>query len=75
MLPLVERLSSATDLNTQSDLAKQVYGILTPAQYAILMDRQNNSTMNQSNKRNGKGGQDERGMKEDRDGKSRLNYQ
>ncbi|TGE32926.1 hypothetical protein [Desulfosporosinus sp. Sb-LF] len=71
MLPLVERLSAATDLNTQSDLAKQVYGILTPAQYAILMDRQNNSSMNQSNQRNGKGDQNERGMKEGRDGKKR----
>jgi len=66
MLPLVERLSTATDLNTQSDLAKQVYGMLTPAQYAILMDAQKGSSMNQPNKGNKS---DDRGMKEGRDGK------
>lgn len=47
MLPLVERLSATTDLNTQSDLAKQIYGMLTPEQYAILMDSKNASSLDQ----------------------------
>lgn len=41
ILPLMEKLSTATDLTTQSDLAKQVYGMLTPVQYSVLMDSQN----------------------------------
>lgn len=69
ILPIVEKLSTTTDLNTQSDLAKQIYGMLTPAQYAVLMDRQNVSSMNQPNKGN-VSGRDDRGMKEGRDGKS-----
>lgn len=68
MLPLVERLSTTTDSNTQVDLAKQVYGMLTPAQYAILMDGQNVSSINQLNKGK-KNDQDYRGMKEGRDAK------
>ena len=38
ILPLMEKLSLATDLTVQSDLAKQVYGMLTPAQYSVLME-------------------------------------
>ncbi|OLN33267.1 hypothetical protein [Desulfosporosinus metallidurans] len=73
MLPLVERLSAATDLNTQSDLAKQIYGMLTPAQYAILMDDKNVSSLNQVGKENQRG-RDERGLKDGREGKEN-NYQ
>ena len=68
MLPLVERLSAATDLNTQSDLAKQIYGMLTPAQYAILMDSKDASSLNQVGPENQRG-RDERGSKGGRDGK------
>jgi|GEM_PF-1530112 len=72
MLPLVERLSVATDINTQSDLAKQIYGMLSPAQYAILMDSQakNVSSINQGNpsdqgnrSRGNKDGKEVRGAK------------
>ena len=55
MLPLVERLSATTDLNTQSDLAKQIYGMLTPAQYAILMDSKNASALNRVGRENQRG--------------------
>jgi len=41
ILPVMEKLSLATDQTVQSDLAKQVYGMLSPAQYSILMDSQN----------------------------------
>ena len=67
MLPLVERLSAATDLNTQSDLAKQIYGMLTPAQYAILMDSKNASSLNQVGPENQRG-RDERDSKGGREG-------
>jgi len=66
MLPLVERLSVVTDLNTQTDLAKQIYGMLTPAQYAILMDSQNASTTNQvtPSDQGNRSGRDNKGGKE-----------
>ena len=48
ILPLMEKLSLATDLTVQSDLAKQVYGMLTPMQYSILTDSQN-QTIKSSN--------------------------
>ena len=68
MLPLVERLSSTTDPNTQLDLAKQVYGMLTPVQYAILMDGKNVSSIDQPNK--GKqNDRDNRDMNEGQDSK------
>lgn len=68
MLPLVEKLATTSDLNTQSDLAKQVYALLTPAQYAVLMDGQNVSS-NLSNKQNDQRGRDGQGMKEGRNTK------
>lgn len=68
ILPIVEKLSTTTDVNTQSDLAKQIYSMLTPAQYTILMDRQNVSSMNLPNKGT-MSGRDDRGIKEGRDGK------
>ena len=64
MLPLVQKLSTTTDPNTQTDLAKQVYGMLTPAQYAVLTD----SSTNQPNKGT-QNGRDTRGMKQERGAK------
>ena len=68
ILPVMEKLSTATDTATQSDLAKQVYGMLTPAQYSILMESQgiNVRSSNQANQRNhssrdNKGGKGVRG--------------
>lgn len=70
ILPVMEKLSTATDLTTQSDLAKQVYGMLTPAQYSILMDSQNQNvrSSNQANQenpshRNNQGRKEVRGAK------------
>jgi len=70
ILPLMEKLSATTDLTVQSDLAKQVYGMLTPAQYLILMDRQTLtiSTNNQVNQGNPKS-RDNKSGKEIRGGK------
>lgn len=39
ILPLVDRLASSTDQNLQRDLAKEIYGQLTPQQYATLLDQ------------------------------------
>ena len=71
ILPLMEKLSTATDPTVQSDLAKQVYGMLTPAQYSILMDSQNKNagSTNQPNqgdpnRRDNKVGKEIRGNKE-----------
>lgn len=70
ILPLMVKLSTSTDLTTQSDLAKQVYGMLTPAQYSILMVSQNQNVrsanqVNQGNlnSRDNKGGKEVRGAK------------
>ncbi len=38
ILPLVEEMSGSTDPALQVDLAKQIYGMLTPVQYATLVD-------------------------------------
>lgn len=68
ILPVMEKLSAATDLTTQSDLAKQVYAMLTPAQYSALMENQNVSSTNQVNqespsRRDNKDGKEVRGAK------------
>ena len=70
ILPLMEKLSTETDPTIQSDLAKQVYGMLTPAQYSLLMDSQNKTvgSTTQANQgdpksRDNKGGKDVRGSK------------
>ncbi|HBP64299.1 MAG TPA: hypothetical protein DD730_08510 [Desulfosporosinus sp.] len=70
ILPLMEKLSTATDPTVQSDLAKQVYGLLTPAQYSILMDSQNINVQSTNqpnqgdpNSRNNKGGKEIRSDK------------
>lgn len=70
ILPLMEKLSTGTDPTIQSDLAKQVYGMLTPAQYSILMDSQNQnvSSTNQANQDNNSS-QDNQGRKEVRGAK------
>ena len=54
ILPLMDKLSTVTNLTTQSDLAKQVYGILNPVQYSVLMDSQNQNLKptNQANPKN-----------------------
>lgn len=43
ILPLVARMSSSSDLNLEQQLAQQIYGQLTPAQYATLMDHSNSN--------------------------------
>jgi len=70
ILPIMEKLSTATDLTTQSDLAKQVYGTLTPTQYSVLMERQNQNGQSTNevdqenhNRRGNKGGKAVRGDK------------
>lgn len=70
MLPLMQKLSLATDQTVQSDLAKQVYGMLTPMQYSILMDRQNQTikSTSQENQRNSR--QDNEARKETRGAES-----
>lgn len=70
ILPLMEKLSLATDLTVQSDLAKQVYGMLTPMQYSVLMDSQNQTikSPNQEDQRN-HSGQDNESRKETREAK------
>lgn len=45
----MEKLSLATDLTVQSDLAKQVYGMLNPVQYSVQMDSQNKNDNNRDN--------------------------
>jgi len=40
MLPLVDRLASSIDQNLKRDLAKEIYGQLTPQQYATLLDQE-----------------------------------
>jgi hypothetical protein len=52
LLPLVERLASSTDQNLQRDLAKEIYGQLTPQQYATLLDQGKGSGENQFNGKN-----------------------
>jgi len=53
ILPVMEKLSLATDQTVQSDLAKQVYGMLTPLQYSILMDSQNQTIRSTNQKDQG----------------------
>lgn len=40
ILPLIDRLASSTDQNLQIELAKEIYGQLTPQQYAFLLEQQ-----------------------------------
>lgn len=47
LLPLFERLASSTDQNLQRDLAKEIYGQLTPQQYATLLDQGKGSGENE----------------------------
>lgn len=39
ILPLLDRLNGTTDSKTQQELAQQIYGQLTPAQYSLIMDQ------------------------------------
>lgn len=52
LLPLVDRLASSTDQNLQRDLAKEIYGQLTPQQYATLLDQGKGSGENELNGKN-----------------------
>ena len=46
ILPLVDRLKVTTDSKVQQDLAQQIYGQLTPAQYSLIMDQGRGNTLN-----------------------------
>lgn len=46
ILPILDRLNGTTDSKVQQDLAQQIYGQLTPAQYSLIMDQGKGNSIN-----------------------------
>ncbi len=67
ILPLIDRMSASSDANTQLDLAKQIYGILTPVQYETLLTSQPDSGQNKLDARNNRTDREDGNYREERD--------